>query len=72
MKKDFRRAVLIGLFTLSVGVAGAVFAEVASATPLLGCNSFNTCNVSVGCPGQPCECRWSDQYLKNLCLTPVK
>jgi hypothetical protein len=56
MKKHVLRLVLVGLFALSVGVAGAVFAEVASAGPLLPCPHCNTLDLS--CVGSPCTCNW--------------
>lgn len=68
MKENALRLILSGLFALSVGAAGATFAEVASATPapLAGCPTCNqvdltclgsTCTCVYNGPGQPYVCR---------------
>jgi hypothetical protein len=53
MEKHVRRLVLIGLFAVSVGVAGAVFAKVVRAGPLLPCPH---CDAELGCTGSTCVC----------------
>lgn len=64
MRKDFLRVVLAGLFTLSVGAAGAVFAAVRSVQPLATCPS---CSIDLGCPGSTCNCKYDKQTAKYYC-----
>lgn len=68
MRKSVLRLVLVGLFALSAVVGGAVFAEVASAGPLIPCPSCNTLDLT--CVGSPCTCTWGGQ--SYYCQPPVK
>jgi hypothetical protein len=68
MKKRFLRLILAGLFVLSVGVAGAGLAELASAAPgrVVACPP---CQVGPGtCNGSSCDCLWS--YSGYHCTPP--
>jgi len=70
MKKGLLQLVLAGLFALSVGVAGAVIAETASAAPrpLAPCPD---CNMSqLNCPGSTCTCAYNTTQNKYLCSKP--
>jgi hypothetical protein len=69
MKKHFLRVVLAGVFTLSIGVAGALF-TVASvgARPLLSCGG---CSGDRACMGTPCTCQF-DGGSSFHCVPPVK
>jgi len=58
MKKDFLGRVMVGLFTLSIATAGAVFAMVVGPKPMASCGG--ACNPGNGCPGTPalCACQY--------------
>lgn len=70
MKKDFLRLVLASLFALSVGTAGAVFAEVAWAepAPLATCPA---CGVGLTCAGSRCNCTFNANTGGYYCAPPT-
>ena len=55
MKRKIQRVVLVGLFAVSVGTAGAVFTALTFPQPAFAACG-DTCDVSNGCPGTPCSC----------------
>jgi hypothetical protein len=58
MKKYFPRLVLVSLLELSLGAAGAVFAEASMVEPLTpGCDTVS-CSGSTGCIGSTCTCHF--------------
>lgn len=70
MKKSFLRLVLVGLFALSLGTAGTIFAEVASAGPQTpNCGTVN-CDGNKGCIGSTCDCIF-DGGTSFHCQKPV-
>lgn len=68
MNRYFLRLVLIGLFALSAGAAGAVFAVASSAAPLTLCPP--KCNYDTGCPGSPCNCEFNPMANNYTCIPP--
>ena len=69
MKKGFLEVLLVGLAALSLGTAGALFAEAVPARPgpLLVCSG--SCSLTVNC-SSPCVCQ-VDSYLENYyCALP--
>lgn len=57
MKKNFLRAALVSLFTLSVGVGGAVLTQAAAGGgPPPPCPA---CDKLLGCGGSTCSCSFS-------------
>lgn len=71
MKKQFLKLAFAGLFALSLGTAGGIFAEVATAGPLIVHCTYKVCQVSIGCPGTPCQCEYSNQYFEYECMPPL-
>jgi len=55
MKENFLRVVLAGLFALSVGTAGAVFAQGPLTVPV----KCPSCSQDLACPGSPCNCKYN-------------
>lgn len=71
MKKSFRRMVVVGLFALSVGAAGAVLTALAVAEPAYAGGSCPyACTNSLSCPGSNCQCIYGDASYH--CQAPVK
>lgn len=67
MNRYFLRLVLVALFALSAGAAGAVFAVASSAAPLDRCPT--ACNFDSGCPGSDCNC-FPNMQGKYVCVPP--
>lgn len=67
MNKYLRQVVLIGLFVVSLGAAGAVFTVTAVAGPLTPSCSTVHCSGSEGCLGSTCTCQF-DGGTKFECI----
>lgn len=70
MKKHFMRIVLVGLFAISIGAAGAVFTALTLAEPAYGI-SCPSCDGSNGCVGSTCNCNY-DGGTSFHCSPPTK
>jgi hypothetical protein len=67
MRKDFLKLVLVGLFAVSIGTVGVVFAGVAWGGPALPkCPACNKLDLT--CVGSTCSCQWDgyDYYCTLL------
>jgi hypothetical protein len=61
MKKHFLQLVLAGLFALSAGTIGTVFAVVALAPPAFGAVCPG-CDANNGCIGSTCTCLFEGDH----------